>query len=291
MSCLLRRLCTFVFACMAGAVVPSAAALTVTDDRGVTVAFEQPPRRIVSLLPSLTETVCALGACDRLVGVDRNSNHPPQVRALPVAGDLALNLEAVVALRPELVLASTTTQGLRRLEGLGVKVLAFEARNLADVRRSLDTLALLFRARSARSVWQEIDDGVTAAGGSLSPAARRSRVFFEVSPGPYAAGASSFIGELLQRLGVQNVVGAEYGPFPRLNPEFVPRADPDLVMVTTFSAPDLAKRPGWARMRALREGRVCVFDTAQADVLVRPGPRMAEAARLLAGCIADKGMQ
>jgi len=85
----------------------SSAALAgqVVDDRGVTVRFEQAPQRIVSLLPSLTETVCALGACARLVGVDRNSDYPAQVRQLaPVGGGLDPNIEAIVALKPDLVL-------------------------------------------------------------------------------------------------------------------------------------------------------------------------------------------
>ncbi|MGP1684561.1 MAG: ABC transporter substrate-binding protein, partial [Giesbergeria sp.] len=76
--------------------------------------------------------------------------------------------------------------------------------------------------------------------------------------------------------------------FPKINPEFVVRADPDLIMVGARSADSLAARPGWAQMRAIREGRLCRFDAAQSDVLIRPGPRMAEAARLMATCLTDK---
>ena len=80
----------------------TAHAYQVTDDRGVSVSFAQPPRRIVSLLPSLTETVCALGQCDRLVGVDRYSNYPDRVKKLPqVGGGLDPNIEAIVALKPD----------------------------------------------------------------------------------------------------------------------------------------------------------------------------------------------
>jgi iron complex transport system substrate-binding protein len=94
---------------------------------------------------------------------------------------------------------------------------------------------------------------------------------------------------MLQRLGVRNIVGPELGPFPRINPEFVVRADPDLIMIGERNALGLAQRPGWAGMRALREQRLCIFSEAESDILVRPGPRMAEAARLLARCIAEKG--
>jgi iron complex transport system substrate-binding protein len=75
------------------------------------------------------------------------------------------------------------------------------------------------------------------------------------------------------------------GPFPKLNPEFVVRADPDLIMVGARSAEGLAARPGWGQMRALRGQRLCVFTPEESDVLIRPGPRMAEAARLMAACL------
>ena len=105
---------------------------------------------------------------------------------------------------------------------------------------------------------------------------------------PYAAGSTSFIGETMARLGVQNIVPPALGPFPKLNPEFVVRANPDLIMVGDRNALGLEQRPGWAAIRAVREKRICVFTTAQSDTLVRPGPRMAEAARTMAACLQDK---
>jgi iron complex transport system substrate-binding protein len=115
------------------------------------------------------------------------------------------------------------------------------------------------------------------------------RVYFEVNSTPYAAGESSFIGETLARLGMKNIVPAKLGPFPKLNPEYVVRANPDLIMVSVRSAQGLEQRPGWGGIRAVREGRICRFDALQSDVLVRPGPRMDEAARLMAQCLVDKG--
>jgi iron complex transport system substrate-binding protein len=88
---------------------------------------------------------------------------------------------------------------------------------------------------------------------------------------------------------VKNIVPAALGPFPKLNPEYVVRANPDLIMVSVRSAQGLEQRPGWAGIRAVREDRICRFSAEQSDVLVRPGPRMDEAARLMAQCIADKG--
>lgn len=267
-----------------------AAALQVVDDRGVRVTLEKPPQRIVSVLPSLTETVCELGACARLVGVDRYSNHPASVRALPqLGGGMDPGIEAIVALKPDVVLMSKASRGAERLEALGVKVVALEPRTAVDVQRVMGKVGEVLAVPDAQRVWRAIDAGVTAAAQSLPPGARRNRVYFEVSRGPYAAGTTSFIGELLQRLGVGNVVGPELGPFPRINPEFVVRADPDLILIGELNAQGLDQRPGWAGMRAIREGRICTFTAAEADVLLRPGPRMAEAARLLARCIAAKG--
>jgi iron complex transport system substrate-binding protein len=271
------------------ALVPAVHALQVTDDRGVTITLAQPPQRIVSLLPSLTEMVCALDQCQRLVGVDRYSNFPESVRALPqVGGGLDPSIEAVVALKPDVVLMATSARASERLRALGIKVVALEPKTHADVRRVLEKVGGLLGVDDAQRVWRVIDAGVSGAAQSLPVAALQARVYFEASGGPYAAGEASFIGETLTRLGVKNIVPASLGPFPKLNPEFVVRANPDLIMVGDTNFIGMEQRPGWSSMRALREKRVCVFSPAQADMLVRAGPRMAEGARIMARCLADK---
>ena len=266
-------------------------ALQLTDDRGQAVTLAAPPQRIVSLLPSLTETVCALGQCQRLVGVDRYSNWPAGVAALPkVGGGLDPQIEAIVALRPDIVLMASSTRGAERLRALGLTVVALEPRTQAEVRRVLaQTARLLGLAEAeAEQVWREIDAGVMAAAQTLPADVAGTRVYFEVNSAPYGAGEASFIGETLARLGVRNILPAAMGPFPKLNPEFVVRANPDVIMVGDQDVTALEARPGWSAIRAVREGRVCRFTPAQSDVLVRPGPRMAEAARLMAGCLAAK---
>ncbi|ESS14623.1 Vitamin B12-binding protein precursor [Betaproteobacteria bacterium MOLA814] len=265
-------------------------ALQVTDDRGVMVTLTQSPLRIVSLLPSLTETVCELGRCDRLVGVDRYSNYPDSVQKLvQVGGGLDPNIEAIVALKPDVVLMAKSSRAGERLEALGLKVVALEPKTHADVQRVMLKIGALLEVPDAQRIWRDIDAGVSAAARSLPPSVRGLRVYFEVNQGPYAAGESSFIGETLSRFGVSNIVPAKLGPFPKLNPEFVVRANPTLIMVSQSNVNGLQARPGWHSIRALREGRLCVFSTQEANVMVRPGPRMAEAARLMAQCIARKG--
>jgi iron complex transport system substrate-binding protein len=265
-----------------------ARAMEVTDDRGQVLQLARSPRRIVSLLPSLTESVCALGECARLVGVDRYSNYPASVRALPqVGGGLDPQIEAVLALRPDLVLMATSSRASERLQALGVPVLAMEPKSHADVRRVLQTLGKVLEVADADTVWRRIDAAVSAAAQSLPARIRNTRVYFEVSRVPYGAGASSFIGETLTRLGVGNILPAELGPFPRISPEFVVRANPDLIMVGDRNLPGLTQRPGWAAIRAVREQRICVYPAELSDVLVRAGPRMAEAARIMAKCLLE----
>lgn len=266
-----------------------AQAVQVTDDRGITVNLSAAPQRIVSILPSLTETVCELGYCARLVGVDRYSNYPDSVQKLPqVGGGLDPNVEAIVALRPDVVLMAKSARVGERLEALGIKVVALEPKTHADVQRVMLKIGQLLEVADAQRIWRAIDAGVTAAAQSVPTNARVAKVYFEVSEGPYAAGESSFIGETLTRLGAKNIVPAKLGPFPKLNPEFIVRANPDLIMIGQRSADELRQRPGWQSIRALREQRLCIFASEDANVLVRPGPRMAEGARLMAKCLVDK---
>jgi iron complex transport system substrate-binding protein len=262
--------------------------VTVTDDRGRTITLPAPPQRIVTILPSLTETVCELQQCHRLVGVDRYSNWPSAIESLPrVGGGIDPNIEAIVALRPDVVLVALSSRGSERLEALGLKVVALEPKTHADVQRVMGTVAqvLGLPPQEAGRLWRHIDAAVSAAAQSLPPEVRRTRVYFEVNRAPYAAGAASFIGETLARLGAQNIVPAALGPFPKLNPEFVVRANPDVIMVGARNADGMTDRPGWKRIRAVSEGRLCVFSHEEADTIIRPGPRMAEGARLLADCL------
>ncbi len=283
------RSAVFLFTLLIALAGPSAYALQLIDDRGVTVNLSATPKRIVSLLPSLAETVCELGHCARLVGVDRYSNFPVSLQKLPqVGGGLDPNIEMIVSLKPDVVLMSKSSRAAQRLEALGIKVVALEPKSHADVQRVMLKLGQLLEVPDAARIWRAIDAGVSAAAQSLPAKARGMKVYFEVNQGPYAAGESSFIGETLTRLGAKNIVPAKLGPFPKLNPEFVVRANPDIIMIGQASADGLMARPGWQSIRAIREQRVCIFPTEEANTLVRPGPRMAEGARLMAKCLGAK---
>ena len=284
---MMRRIFVLIVFALVG--FSTAHALQVTDDRGAVVTLEKTPQTLVSLLPSLTEMVCALGRCRQLVGVDRYSNYPASVRLLPkVGGGLDPNVEAIVALKPDIVLLATSSPALARLQALGIKVIALEPKNHADVRRVLAVLGQLLSVPDAQRVWRELDAGLTLLADSLPVQTKKKRVYFEVNSAPYAAGEASFIGETLLRLGVGNIVPAALGPFPKLNPEFVVRANPDVIMVGDSQFEGMAQRPGWANLRAIQTKKVCVFTPEQSDMMVRPGPRMLEAARLITLCLQDK---
>jgi iron complex transport system substrate-binding protein len=268
-----------------------AQAVVLRDDRQVEVTIAKPPQRIVSLLPSLTETVCALGQCQKLVGVDRYSNWPDSIVKLPrMGGGIDPNIESVVAVKPDLVLMATSARGAERFAALGMTVLALEPRSHGDVQRVMRIVAQALDVPVAESdrVWRQIDAAVNAAAQSIPAQAKGQRVYFEVSAAPYGASESSFIGETLHRLGARNILPASLGPFPKINPEYVVRAQPDIIMVGDSKFADMAARPGWHNMRAMRTQRVCHFKPEESDVLVRAGPRMAEAARLMAMCLTDK---
>lgn len=274
---------------LALAAAPVAAAeIRVRDDRGVELRIPAPPARIVSLLPSLTEAVCALGGCAQLVGVDRYVDWPPEVRTLPRLGGLDdTPPEAVVALRPDVVLMARSARLAERLEALGLRVLAFDSDRHADVERSLLALAALLGApQRGHEVWQRLQAGIDAAAARVPPAWRGRSAYFEIGGGPHAAGEASFVGQTLARLGLANVVPAGLGPFPALNPEFVLRAQPDLVLAERAEVDAMPRRPGWGALAAVRDGRACGFDRAGYELLIRPGPRLGEAAAHIADCIA-----
>jgi iron complex transport system substrate-binding protein len=270
------------------AVMLAHAQLVVRDDRGVEHRFERAPQRVVTLLPSLTETVCAVGACSRLVGTDRYSNWPPSVLALPKLGGLddAL-LERIVALKPDVVLAAASTRAVDRLEQLGIPVLAFDSDRHEQVRASLRRIGTLLGARAqADAAWAAIDEDIARARAAVPQHLRGRSVYFEADSTPYAAGAASFVGQTLARLQLDNIAPPAMGAFPKLNPEFVVRSQPYLIMAARRNVQEMRARPGWSQLQALRHSRTCAFDGDRYELLIRPGPRMGQAALAMADCLA-----
>ncbi|MDO5057583.1 MAG: helical backbone metal receptor [Lautropia sp.] len=269
-----------------------AEAVVVQDDAGRSVRLVPAQlKRIVSLSPALTEMVCVLGACERLVGVDRHSNWPASVKTLPKLGGLgSIGIEGLLAQRPDLVLMGHDEALLQALRRLRVPVLVLAPTRLADVAGTMQRLGLVLALPPARAagVWQDIETQLQKLAESLPEQARGWRVHAEVDPAPYLAGPASFMGEVLARLGLGNVVADTRRPFVQRSREWVLQADPDVLVVGDPQGGGLAAlsaRPGWANLRAVHLGRICLFAGEALDTLVRPGPRLAEGARQVHDCV------
>lgn len=270
--------------------ISTAHAITLTDDRQVSLNITVAPQRIVTLLPSLAETVCVLGVCDRLVGTDRYANWPESVKVLPKLGGLDdLQIESLVRLKPDLVLAPRSSRSIARLTQLGIPVLALEPQNQADVQRVIrivaQALILPNAEQKANELWQTFVQAQASAKQRVPLAMQGKSVYFEASTAGYAATEDSFIGELLKSLTLNNIVPSSLGSFPQVNPEFVVRANPQIIMIGETSVKDFTQRPGWSRIQAIQKKHVCTFTREQGDVLVRPGPRMMDAIDVLLNCL------
>lgn len=272
------------------AISQATSSFTLTDDRGRVVVIDKAPQRIITLLPSLGEIVCELQACDRLVGVDRYSNWPDRVKSLPQLGGIDdTQLEALIKLKPDLVLLARSARVTQRLESMGIKVVALEPQNQEDMRRVIQLIAGALHLPQpqdrAQTLWQSIQQKLEAAALRVPAKAKGMRIYFEAGSGYFAAGEASYIGETLKRLGLVNVVTPAMGAFPQVNPEFVVKTNPQIIFMGERTATDLKSRPGWQRIEAIAQQRICAFPPAQADIIVRSGPRIPEAADLMVACL------
>lgn len=248
--------------------------------------------KAASLAPSLTELVFALGLGDRLAGRSSACDFPPEAMAIPVLGDFGRpNQEALLATHPDLVLATDLEKpGLRGyLEGLGIKAMVLPCDNWADlleagrvISRELgDAEAGIRWASQMEARRTDIGQRVTAFYGS----GPRPTVYLEIwSDPPMTAGRESFANDLVALAGGRNI-GAELDrSYANVSSEWILAQDPDVIvlayMTTNAAAERLAQRPGWDRLRAIREGRVCA--SINPDWLLRPGPRMLDGAEALA---------
>ena len=258
--------------------------LTITDDLGRKVTIKAEPRRVVSVLPSSTETLCAISACDRLVGVDDFSNHPPQVNTLPKVGGLYNpNIEAMVALKPDLVIVSKYGKLVEPLERAGITVLAVNPETYDEVFTKTLTLGTVMnRETQAKNLVTRMRADIARVE-ILTKHARKVKTYFEIDPAPYSIGPNSFMGVLLTKAGAENIIPAELGDFPKISPELIVQKNPALILGVDLAT--AKARPGWQNVTAVRTGRVVSIPAELNDMLVRPGPRLAQGLRALAKII------
>lgn len=268
--------------------LPGAAApvfpVTVTDDASRTVTIESRPERIVSLAPANTEMLAALGLEDRLVGVTTFDDYPPSVKDLPKMGDfVAPNLEAIGSARPDLVVSTTGVQAdvLKKLEDVGAVVIAIDPQTLEGLYADIEMLG---RATGAGSQAADVVVSMRTNIEEISSMVSREPVvtaFVEIGQNPlFTVGSGTLIDEMLTAAGGKNVVSQ--AGYVAYSLEQLMTDNPQVYFATmgTMSDPsDLAKRPGYDKLGAVKAGRVFSLED---DLVTRPGPRIVDGIRDMA---------
>jgi iron complex transport system substrate-binding protein len=276
--------------------VPSgneAAGLTLTDGLGREVKLAGPAERVVSLAPSNTEILFALGAGDKVVGRDEFSDYPEEAKAIEsVGGSMGeYSLEAIVALKPDLVLAAeiNSPELVKSLEELGITVYYLSnPKTLEGLYTNIEIVATL-TGRDATKLTDSLKARVAAVDEKIAPLSARPTVFYEIDATdpskPYTAGVDTFINLLINRAGGANFteVAGITDPYPQVGLETLLVTQPNIILLGDAmwgTTPEsVAARPGWDALDAVQSGNIFPFDD---NLLSRPGPRMIDGLEALA---------
>ena len=255
---------------------------TFTDDLGRKVTLRAEPQRVISVLPSTTETLCAIGACGKLVAVDDYSDFPASVTRLPKVGGLYdPKVEAMVAQKPDLILVSKYGKLPEQLTALGIPFAVVNPETYDDVFNKTFALGkIVNREAQAKALVTQMKRDIARVEILTRTAPRQPTVYFEIDPTPYTVGPNSFMGVLIAKAGGRNVIPASLGDFPKIDPELIVKANPQVMLGLSPQA--AAARPGWAGLQAVRSGRVQEIPKELNTILGRPGPRLPQALRGLA---------
>lgn len=281
----------------ASSTAPAAFPLTITDDDGTSVTIEQAPQRIVTYAPSMTEIVFALGGGDRIVGVaGAFDDYPPEAQDIEEvggAGDFGVdpNIEKVVSLEPDLFLTIAGGDTWKKqLRDLDVPVVTFNATDFADLLRDIDSIGQVIGAGAeAESLAQQMQ---ATADEVAHEAEEQGRVtcFFEVYDPPLTTvGPNTFIFDLLERAGCDPVTASAKSDYPEWSVDELVAESPQVYVATPESAKSvaaIARRPGFADIRAVELGNVVLIDS---DLVTRPGPRVVEGLQQLAAALHPEG--
>lgn len=267
--------------------------LTLTDKLGRKVTLPAPPQRIVSLAPSVTELLFALGLGDRVVGVTRWCDYPEAAKALPRVGDLNLSEERIALLRPDLIVGDSFLERpfLDRLDRLGWPVLAIGPQRVGEVAEALEFLARAAGVpeagrREAERFRERLARLAAAGEANVARAGGRTRVFVLLDPDQlYTAGPGTFLDELIRLAGGRNIAGQAKVPWPVLSEEALLLSDPQVIIVTYFPASVVLGRSRWQGISAVRAGKVYQVDP---DLLSRPGPRLLDGLEVLLSALGGK---
>jgi iron complex transport system substrate-binding protein len=255
-----------------------------TDDFGDTVAAGAAPRRIVSLYPATTEILYAIGAGSRVVGRTTWDLLPAEVLAVPDLGPgLRPNVEAILATRPDLVVlyaSQDNRDAARRLRAAGVRTVSYRLDRIADFARVTQALGGLTGDTAAARVTVDTVGRTLATTLARTMGLPRPRAFWFLWESPLlAVGGGSFLNELLKVAGAINVYDSLPAPSPAVAFEDLLRRDPDVILASATRRAKMLADPRWRSLRAVREGRILVFDTT---IVNGPSPRVGSSAVSLA---------
>lgn len=271
--------------------------VTVKDALDEEVVIEEKPEKIISLIPSNTEVVYALGNGEAIVGVTDFDNYPEEAMSKEKIGGIEFNIEKMISLKPDLVLAHESTadsvkDGLQQLKDAGIQVVVVnDAQSLDSVYESIEMIG---KAIGEQEKATELVDDMKERFVKLEKQAesikedQKKSVFVEVSPAPeiYAAGKNTFINEMLELISAKNAIGDMEG-WPKIDQEAIVERNPEVV-VTTYGyysekpVEQVLGRQGWNNVKAVKDKQV--FDV-HSDLVTRSGPRLAEGAEELAKAI------
>ncbi|ANU16434.1 cobalamin-binding protein [Planococcus maritimus] len=272
---------------------------TVTDDRGEDIEFEQAPETIVSLIPSNTEIVFALGAGDQLVGVTDFDNYPEAAQDIErVSDSVEFNAEKIIQLDPDVVLAYSTGEAppaLSQLEDADIPVFVIQsATSFDEVYGDIEQIAsVLAKEDKGAEVIEGIQTQIEDVQERLAAVEEQEEVYVEISPSPeiYTTGKSTFMQEILDHAQVTNVFEDLEG-WPNISEEEVITRDPETILTTVSyvedAVGDIEARDSWSAVEAIENGEVHFIDS---DITSRPGPRIGEAVQLVAETVYPELME
>jgi len=243
------------------------------------IAAAERPQRILSLAPSITEILYALGLSDRIVGVTKNCNYPPECAKKARVGDIYLDYEQVIKLKPDLIVSEDTVrqEAANKLKGLGFRVLSVRCRTLEDFKASLAIIGQATQTEEeSRRILAAMEKTIASVQSKVKSVtvARRPRVFVEIWNEPLmTAGKGTIVSELVELAGGVNIGNDLGGGFPRLSQETLVSRNPDIIVLTTSAREDMLKRKPLSEVKAVKDGRVYKIDP---DILVRPSPRLTQ---------------
>ncbi len=284
-------LALFITGC-APAATPAPAGITLTDGLGRTVVMKEAAQRIISLAPSNTEILFAIGAGSQMVGRDALSDYPKEAANVTDIGSAyeALNTEMIVSLKPDLIIAAeiNTAEQVKALEDLGLTVYYLKNPNtLEEMYANLEIMAQLTgREKEAAALIESLKARVAAVDEKIMPLSSRISIFYEIDgtdpAKPYTAGKGTFLTLLIERAGGYNIA-ADIDGYPQLSLEQVVAADPMFILlgdaVYGVTPESVAARPGWENLSAVKNGQVVPVDD---NLLSRPGPRLVDGLEALA---------